>query len=143
MYKKQKKGEPKYVKDSKGNKHTYEKTYCCNPFITAVYAHGAEVPDVLKACRAGSGGGMSPSTWTRYGFKTVGKSSKVDFKDLKKGDIFITDKHVCMYTGGDWLIEASGNNWSAKSIAHKKGAKKRFSSYKKNPKSYVMRYPKS
>lgn len=128
-------------KAAKGSK--WEKTYCCNPFITAAYAHGPKIPKVLKACRSCSGGGMSVASWTRYGFKSAGKTSKLKFSDLKKGDILITDKHVCMYTGGDWLVEASSEGWEPSTIAHKKGAKARFESYQKNAKSYVIRYPES
>ena len=123
----------------KGSK--WEKTYCCNPFIHASYAHGVKNKRMLKACKAGGGGGTSPSTWTRYGWwKKGGKCSKVSFSKLKIGDIVMKSGHVWMYTGKDGLVEASGNNWSASSIAHKSGAQKRYNSYKKLASGYVCRY---
>lgn len=140
---KEKAGEPHYVKDSNGKRHTYTKTYCCNPFITACYAHGAEIPAVLEACRDGSGGGLSVKSWTRYKcFKKVGACKRVDFSKLQVGDFILCDHHVWMYTGGDWLVEASGEGWGKDSIAHKRGAKERYAKYQKDKTAYVMRYKK-
>lgn len=123
-------------KAKKGSK--WEKTYCCNPFVTAAYAHGAKVAKVLSACKKGSGGGMSPDTWTRYGFVQV---KNIKYKDVKAGDIFVTENHVCMATGGGYIVEAGSEGWGAKSIAHKKVAKSRFDAYSKKNKFWVMRYP--
>lgn len=138
---KEKTGEPHYVKDKEGRRHTYEKTYCCNPFVTACYAHGAEVPAMLKACRAGSGGGLSVKTWTRYKcFKKVGACKKVPFEKLQVGDIILRSKHVFLYTGADWLVEASGEGWGKDTIAHKKQAKERYATYQRDNTAYVVRY---
>lgn len=123
-------------KAKKGSK--WEKTYCCNPFVTAAYAHGAKVAKVLAACKKGSGGGMSPDTWTRYGFV---QAKNIKYKDVKAGDIFVTENHVCMATGGGYIVEAGSEGWGAKSIAHKKVAKSRFDAYSKKNKFWVMRYP--
>lgn len=146
--KKEKKGEPHIVKDSKGNGHTYEKTYCCNTFITAAYAHGAKDKKIHAICHAGSCCGMKPSDWKQSkNFKTVGKAKDVPFSKLKAGDVIINDKaikgashHVWMYLGADELVEASGENWSAKSISSKYGAKKKYTAYQKSNTCYVMRY---
>lgn len=146
MKKKEQKGEPHYVKDSKGNKHTYEKTYCCNPFVLAGLAHGANLTECLKKCRAGSPGGLAPADWPKAEVETVGRCKSVPFDKLQIGDFIISVKtkdggqdHAWAYTGGDYLVEASVSNWSAKSISHKKGAKARYKSYQGHPKSYVMR----
>lgn len=126
-------------KAKKGSK--WEKTYCCNPFIHAAYAHGAEDPACLKACKNDSGGGTSPSTWTRYGcFKTVGKCKDVPYSDLKVGDIVMKEGHVWMYAGDGYLVEASGGNFSAESIAMKKVARSRYAKYKTYSSGYVVRY---
>ena len=29
-------------------------TYCCNPFVHAAWAHGGQVPSMLKICKHGS-----------------------------------------------------------------------------------------
>lgn len=135
-----------------GKKHAkkgsrWDKTYCCNPFITAAYAHGTKDPAVLKACKAGGGGGMTPDSWKRYGcFKTVGKCSKVPFSKLQVGDVIIAahnPNHVWMYTGKGCLVEANGEGWGPETIKHKHGAQKKYNSkYKKNSTAYVMRYTK-
>lgn len=133
-----------------GKKHAkkgtrWDKTYCCNPFIHAAYAHGAGNKNMLKACKAGGGGGMTPHSWTRYGcWKTVGKCKEVPYKSLRAGDVIISahnPNHVWMYVGRGHLVEASGEGWGANTIAHKGGAKKKYNSkYKNNPTAYVMRY---
>ena len=136
-WKKEKNGEPHYVKDSKGNKHTYEKTYCCNPFITAAYAHGAKDEKLLSICRSGHSCGMAPSSWTRSkNFKVVGKAKSVPFSKLKAGDVIISDSsnggkfhHVWMYIGHNRCVEATGGNWSASSIEVGGGVKSSYEKY--------------
>lgn len=145
---KEKKGEPHVVKDSKGNGHTYERTYCCNTFITAAYAHGAKDAKINAICKSGHCCGMKPSHWkaSKY-FKTVGKAKDVAFSKLKAGDVIINDKaikgathHVWMYLGKDKLVEASNGTWNANSISSKYGAKSRYTKYAKSNTCYVMRY---
>lgn len=152
--KKEQKGEPHVVKDSKGNGHTYTMTYCCNTFITAAYAHGAKDAKTLAVCKAGSCFGMNPSEWEKSpNFKRVGKSKDVPFSKLKRGDVIINNgsadgpHHVWMYLGADRYVEATSlgggdKSWSADSIKAKNGAKSKFTRYKKYPKSYVVRYTK-
>jgi len=153
MKKKEKSGEPHFVgadgkKWKSGKKYTYEKTYCCNPFIFSAYAHGAGDAKMLAKCKAGGNAttGMEPDAWAKWGFEIIGKCSKVDFKDLKPGDVVMfrsnTGGHVWMYTGGDYMVEASGGSFSENSIRHKSGAKKRFNTYKGFSKAYVVRYKK-
>ena len=146
MYKKEKKGEPHKVKGKDGKYHTYEKTYCCNPFIFAAYAHGAEDPKIHAACRKGKCGGMSPRDWTKYGcFKKVGRCKDIAFKNLQDGDVIICNKshhHVWMYTGGNHIVEASGANFGKDSIRHHSGAKDRYHTYQKDKTAYVIRYTK-
>lgn len=153
MYKKEKKGEPHYVNskgkkwhEGDGKKYTYEKTYCCNPFVFAAYAHGTEDPKIHAACRKGKCGGMSPRDWTKYGcFKKVGRCKDIAFKNLQDGDVIICNKshhHVWMYTGGNHIVEASGANFGKDSIRHHSGAKDRYHTYQKDKTAYVMRYTK-
>lgn len=132
-----------------GKKHAkkgsrWEKTYCCNPFIHAAYAHGTGNKKMLAACKAGGGGGMTPKSWTRYGcFKTVGKCKNIPFKNLKVGDVIIcahNPNHVWMYTGTDCCVEASGEGWGAESIKHKHKADQKYKKYRKNSTAYVMRW---
>ena len=155
IHKKDQSGEPHVVnakgrkwKTGDGKKYTYENTYCCNPFIFSAYAHGAHVAKMLAKCKAGGNAttGMDPKAWEKYGFKILGKCSKVAYKDLRPGDVVMFAKngkgHVWMFTGNGWLVEASGGNWSASSIAHKKIAKKRYETYQTISTAYVVRYGK-
>ena len=122
-------GPKKYMKPSK----KYKKTYCCNPFISAAYAHGAQHPKMLAACRKASGIGMTKSTFYRYGcWKCVGKPA---YKNLKKGDVLVKSSHVAMYIGNGKFVEASGEGWSAKTIAVKKLKQSTYNGF-----SFVMRY---
>lgn len=147
--KKEKPGEPHYVKDSKGNKHTYEMTYCCNPFITAAYAHGAKDKVIHDICRSGSSCGMDPKDWTKSkNFKKVGTCKSVPFSKLKMGDVIISNSskgghfhHVWMYIGANKYVDASGGTWAANSIAVRHKAKSNYEKYyAKYSGTYVMRY---
>ena len=99
---------------SKVNGHSYEKTYCCNPFVHACYAHGAEDPAMLAACQKGSGIAMTKKSFTRYGcWKSVGKVSR---GNLQKGDVLVRSNHVMMYIGDGQIVHAAGGGWDAGSI---------------------------
>lgn len=144
-YNKEKKGEPHKV-----NGHTYTKTYCCNPFVTAAYAHGAKDAQAYKWCHAGSSWGMTCKEWKKSPyFSTVGACKNVPYSKLKAGDVILSNKntngwrhHVWMYIGHGRFVEASGENWKASSISVKSGAKGNYAKYQKHSGCYVMRYAK-
>ena len=122
-------GPKKYMKPSK----KYKKTYCCNPFIHAAYAHGAQHPGMLSGCKRANGIGMEKSTFYKFKcWKCVGKPK---YSKLKKGDVLVKSTHVAMYIGNGKMVEASGGNWSAGSIATKKMSNSKYKGF-----SYVMRY---
>jgi len=126
----------------------YEKTYVCLTFIGAAYAHGAEDPEILAADR----GNKMPMYENNDNFskfscwEKVGSCSSLSIGDLKPGDVLISWAanndvgHVCMYVGGDSLVEAASEGWGAKSIAVNSGAARRLRSYGNSSKNYVMRY---
>ena len=122
-------GPKKYMKPSK----KYKKTYCCNPFIHAAYAHGAQHPGMLSGCKRANGIGMEKSTF--YQFKCWKCVGKPKYSKLKKGDVLVKSTHVAMYIGKGKMVEASGGNWSARSIATKKMSNSKYKGF-----SYVMRY---
>ena len=95
---------------------------------------------MLKDCKKANAAGMEVKDWTKYGFEDIGKVKDVPFSSLKRGDVIITHNHVFEYTGGNWIVEASGGTWKASSIAHKKIAKKKYAAYKNDSKAHVMRY---
>lgn len=134
-------------KAKKGSK--WEKTYCCNPFIFAAYAHGAKDPAILKACKKGQCGGMLTSDWTRYGcFAVVGKCKDVPYKDLLPGDVIISNKavnnhyhHVIMECGNDQYVEAGWEGWGSSTIAVRSGSQNNYKkNYRKYKGCYVLRY---
>lgn len=115
---------------SKVNGHSYEKTYCCNPFVSACYAHGAQDPAMLKACRSGHGICMTKKSFTRYGcWKSAGKVSR---SNLKRGDVLVRSDHVMMYIGDGQIVQASGGGWDAGSIQVTNLGGRKY--------SFVMRY---
>lgn len=128
-FKKEKEGEPHYVNKKgkewkSGKKYTYTKTYCCNPFVHAAYAHGAKNAEMLAACKKGSGAGLSVKTFTRYGcWENLGKPG---YDQLQPGDVFLrTNAHASIYCGNDYVVEAEHEGWDADTIVyHKVGPRK-------------------
>ena len=78
----------------------------------------------------------------------IGACKDLTVKDLLPGDVIIkwsdhndNNGHVCMYIGGNDVVESSGGGWSANSIAVKQDvAAKRLASLSSSSKNYVMRY---
>ncbi|MBQ9014736.1 MAG: C40 family peptidase [Firmicutes bacterium] len=134
-------------KAAKGSK--WEKTYCCNPFIFAAYAHGAKDPAILKACKKGKSGGMEPKDWTQYGcFATVGKCKNVAYSKLLPGDVILSNKtqsgqwhHVIMYIGDNRYVEAGWEGWGSNTIGIRSDMKTTYKNhFQKYNTCYVMRY---
>ncbi len=101
----------------------YEKTYICNALVHAAYAHGAGDKAMLKACKSGSGIGMTEESFKRYGnWKNEGKPSA---DKLKKGDVLVANRdmgesdfhHVAMYIGDGKIVQATRKGWSEESIS--------------------------
>lgn len=84
----------------------YKKTYCCNPFIGAAWAHGGCVSKALEMCKKGKswdfnkGSGYDASSL----FENLGKPAK---SKLKKGDVLCNNSHVMMYIGNGKIMEAA------------------------------------
>ena len=118
---------------SKVGGHSYAKTYCCNPFVHACFAHGAGDPAMLNACQHGKSVGMKESSYTRYGnWKKVGKPA---YSNLKRGDVLVKHSHVCLYIGDGQIVHAGTEGWDADSITVKDLSAKAYGGY-----SFVMRY---
>lgn len=129
----------------------YEKTYVCMTFVHAAYAHGAGDPEMLKDCKSGSHCiSLTDTNFTRYTcWEKIGRCKDLKISDLKPGDVLVmwssnndSTGHMCMYVGGDKLVEATGRGWTAESIAVRSGAASRLRSLGSNSKNYVMRYRK-
>ena len=78
----------------------WQKTYCCNPFVHACFAHGGQVPAMLSKCQSG----------TSYDFhKGKGYDASSLFKrvyNLQAGDVLCSDSHVALYIGGGKVVHA-------------------------------------
>lgn len=80
----------------------WEKTYCCNPFVTAAYAHGGNEPFMLDLCSRGKSY-MAPEFKKCDLFANLGHP---DQADLKVGDILCASGHVAIYIGSNKIAEA-------------------------------------
>lgn len=132
------------------NPERYEKTYVCLTFIGAAYAHGAGDPEILAKCQKR----YMTMYETNDNFRVfscwmkIGACKDLTVKDLLPGDVIIkwsdhndNNGHVCMYIGGNDIVESSGGGWGANSIAVKQDvAAKRLASLASSSKNYVMRY---
>ena len=93
-----------------------EHTYCCNPFVSAAWAHGGCVPTALKLCQ-------NTNSWNFVKGSGYDKSSLFDNlghpdkSKLKPGDVLCSDTHVALYIGNGKLVEASGGDDNKKNSA--------------------------
>ena len=129
----QPKAKQKYVK-------RWQKTYCCNPFVTAAYAHGGNEPFMLDLCSRGKSY-MAPEFRKCDRFANIGHP---DQSELKVGDILCATAHVAIYVGNGKIAEAcfsdDGKAYSAKwnsSIAVNTLTAKRYKGFKAGVFRYV------
>lgn len=87
----------------------WERTYCCNPFVHACWAHGGLVPRAISICSSygswdfGTGSGS---------YHTSSLFTKVSTSNLKPGDVLCSDSHVALHIGNGQVVQAghSDNN---------------------------------
>ena len=87
----------------------WQKTYCCNPFVHACFAHGGLVTAMLSLCEKGKSYGFAKSEGyakSAY-FKAMGKLSA---SKLVAGDVLCSDSHVALYIGSGKVVQASGGD---------------------------------
>lgn len=87
----------------------YKKTYCCNPFVGAAWAHGGQDKQAIGLCSKGKSWGFQKKSgngyyWGSDRFKNISVKSE---KDLKPGDVLCRDTHVSLYIGNDKIVEAA------------------------------------
>ena len=81
----------------------WQYTYCCNPFVTACYAHGGGDKRALKDCSEGHS-----YCWDRRPPATRWmKLRNPSINDLQAGDVMISGTHVKLYIGNKQVAEAS------------------------------------
>ena len=104
-----------------GITRSYEKTYCCNTFITAAYVHGANDP--YLSCRGGKGinnGANLKKVCGTKQYKNFEYLGHIAESSLRPGDVLVSEKHVKMYIGGGKQVESTGGHskhpWSANTI---------------------------
>lgn len=83
----------------------WEKTYCCNPFVGAAWAHGGCDQTALGLCRKGTSWdfGKNSGYAKSSRFKSMGHPAK---SDLKPGDVLCKDTHVALYIGNGSIVHA-------------------------------------
>ena len=91
--------------DKRNSGGDWEKTYCCNPFVHAAFAHGGGDPTMLERCQSGVGYG------TTYSDGWSGDSNWVNVgnlprSELKKGDVLLTGSHAMLYIGDGKVAHA-------------------------------------
>ncbi len=84
------------------------KTYCCNPFVTAAYCHGAGAKEI--SCRSASkrinlANDSNRALHNRKAFVRVSKPKNIT--DLKPGDILLTPSHAMLYVGDGNVAHAA------------------------------------
>lgn len=97
------------IKHKKGGKLSLiSKSYCCNPFVTAAYHHGAGAPSVN--CKTSSGH-INLANDTNKPFKNTKEWKKISkpakATALKKGDILLTPTHAMLYVGDGKIVHAA------------------------------------
>lgn len=94
-------------KAKKGDK--WEKTYCCNPFVGAAFAHGMGL-NKGKCWNTG----LSEDSWKKRGFKKISAKS---VSVLMPGDVLLKPgKHIKLYLGNKEVAHAKREGWDNKSI---------------------------
>lgn len=81
----------------------WEKTYCCNPFVTAAYAHGGKEPFMLNSVCSKGNSYMAPEFKKCSLFANLGHP---DQEKLVKGDVLCASAHVAIYIGDGKIAEA-------------------------------------
>lgn len=90
-----------------GSLKEIEFTYCCNPFVTAAYNHGAGAPSIdckVSSKRINLANDKNKPLQNTKEWKKIKKPSKVT--DLKKGDILLTPTHAMLYVGDGKICHA-------------------------------------
>ncbi len=115
----------------------YKRTYCCNPFVGAAWAHGGCVPKALSLCQHGGSWNFEKGSGydTSDLFKKLGHPKR---KNLRKGDVLCNDYHVALYVGNGKIAEASGGDDNVRnskrwnnSIRVRKLTAQRYKSFKR------------
>ncbi|MBQ0079191.1 MAG: SH3 domain-containing protein [Eubacterium sp.] len=83
-----------------------EKTYCCNPFVTAAYCHGAGAKEVNCKDSSMRFGLANDSNKIFTLSDSWVKVTKTSTSDLLAGDILMTPSHCMLYIGDGKIAHA-------------------------------------
>ena len=88
----------------------WQRTYCCNPFVGAAWAHGGCIPKAIQMCHNCSSwdfGTGSGSYHKSSLFDNLGKPAQ---SSLKAGDVLCNSHHVALYIGDGKVVEAGAED---------------------------------
>ena len=84
------------------------KTYCCNPFVTAAFKHGAGAKEIdcrVARKRINLANDSNRALNNKKAFSRIAKPKSVT--SLKPGDILLTPTHAMLYAGDGKVVHAS------------------------------------
>lgn len=88
----------------------YKKTYCCNPFVGAAWAHGACDTKAKSLCSHGGSWDFGTGAGSYHKSDRFKKLGHPKMKNLKAGDVLCMDTHIALYVGGNQIAEAGSGD---------------------------------
>ena len=87
----------------------YQKTYCCNPFVGAAWAHGGGDSKAWEMCHRGRSWDFWPDSGYAKSslFQNLGHPAK---STLKAGDVLCSNSHAALYIGNGYIAEAGSSD---------------------------------
>lgn len=85
-----------------------ERTYCCNPFVTAAFVHGAGATEMdcrVASKRLGLSRDSNKVLKNKDAFEKITKPASAE--QLEVGDILLTPTHAMLYIGSGAVAEAA------------------------------------
>lgn len=84
----------------------YKKTYCCNPFVGAAWAHGACDTKALSLCSHHGSWGFGTGVGSYHQSDRFKRLGHPKMSKLQAGDVLCMDTHIALYVGNGKIAEA-------------------------------------
>ena len=99
---------------SKKSLKGWERTYCCNPFVHAAWAHGGCVPTAHNMCLQGKSWDFGTGSGSYHKCSLFNNLGKPAQSKLKAGDVLCNNSHVALYLGNGKIAEAGAEDDNVK-----------------------------